>query len=177
MKTVEFSTSTRCNEEGLPKIFKCYKSHLPRNRRYEGMDGVRTGQQVGQLIDCWMAMIVMIRLCPQTRPVVLGILIVKSTLDVQSFSKRIFWPKIRIVRGICWKYATWGFIICVHLQTLRHVCWWGHWIFQLINPSSRTMALGSTLPLTEMSTRNLPGSKGRQARKADNLTSVCEPTV
>jgi hypothetical protein len=33
--------------------------------------------------------------------------------------------------------------------------------------SSRTMALGSTQPLTEMSTRNLPGDKGRPARKAD----------
>jgi hypothetical protein len=30
------------------------------------------------------------------------------------------------------------------------------------------MALGSTQPLTEMSTRNLPGGKGRPARKADN---------
>jgi hypothetical protein len=40
------------------------------------------------------------------------------------------------------------------------------------NPSSRTMALGSTRPLTEMSTRNLPGGKGRPARKADNLTSA-----
>jgi hypothetical protein len=29
--------------------------------------------------------------------------------------------------------------------------------FNLPNPSSRTMALGSTQPLTEMSTRNLPG--------------------
>jgi hypothetical protein len=29
------------------------------------------------------------------------------------------------------------------------------------NPSSRTMALCSTQSLTEMSTRNLPGSKGR----------------
>jgi hypothetical protein len=28
------------------------------------------------------------------------------------------------------------------------------------------MALGSTQPLTEMSTRNLPGGKGRPARKA-----------
>jgi hypothetical protein len=28
------------------------------------------------------------------------------------------------------------------------------------NPSSRTMALGSTQPLTEMSNRNLPGGKG-----------------
>jgi hypothetical protein len=32
------------------------------------------------------------------------------------------------------------------------------WIFfNLLNPSSRTTALGSTQPLTEMSTRNLPG--------------------
>jgi hypothetical protein len=45
------------------------------------------------------------------------------------------------------------------------------------NPSSRTMALGSTQPLTEMSTRNLPGGKGRSARKADNITAICEPIV
>jgi hypothetical protein len=29
-------------------------------------------------------------------------------------------------------------------------------VFNLPNPSSRTVALGSTQPLTEMSTRNLP---------------------
>jgi hypothetical protein len=29
--------------------------------------------------------------------------------------------------------------------------------FNLANPSSRIVALGSTQPLTEMSTRNLPG--------------------
>jgi hypothetical protein len=29
--------------------------------------------------------------------------------------------------------------------------------FNLRNPSGRTLALGSTQPLTEMSTRNLPG--------------------
>jgi hypothetical protein len=39
------------------------------------------------------------------------------------------------------------------------------------------MALGSTQPLTEMSTRNLPGGKGRLAREADNLTAICEPIV
>jgi hypothetical protein len=38
-------------------------------------------------------------------------------------------------------------------------------------------ALGSTQPLTEMSTRNLPRGKGRPARWADNLTAVCEPNV
>jgi hypothetical protein len=33
------------------------------------------------------------------------------------------------------------------------------------------MSLGSAQLLTEMSTRNLPGSKGRPARKTDNLTA------
>jgi hypothetical protein len=39
------------------------------------------------------------------------------------------------------------------------------------------MALGSTQPLTEMSTRNLPGNKERPARKFDNLTVICEQIV
>jgi hypothetical protein len=43
------------------------------------------------------------------------------------------------------------------------------------NSSSRTMALGSTQPLAEMSTRNLPVRKGLSARKVDNLISICEP--
>jgi hypothetical protein len=38
--------------------------------------------------------------------------------------------------------------------------------FNSPDPSSRTMALGLTQPLTEMSTR-----------KADNLTAICEPIV
>jgi hypothetical protein len=49
--------------------------------------------------------------------------------------------------------------------------------FDLPNPSSRNMALGSTQPLTELSTRNLPGGHGRLAHKADNFTAICEPTV
>jgi hypothetical protein len=39
------------------------------------------------------------------------------------------------------------------------------------------MALGSTQPLTEMSIINLPEVKGRLARKADNLTTLCELSV
>jgi hypothetical protein len=39
------------------------------------------------------------------------------------------------------------------------------------------MALVSTQPLTEMGATNVPGSKGRPARKADNLTAICEPIV
>jgi hypothetical protein len=48
--------------------------------------------------------------------------------------------------------------------------------FKLPDPSSRNMALGSTQPVTEMSTRNIPGGKGRPARKAYNLT-ICGPIV
>jgi hypothetical protein len=33
-------------------------------------------------------------------------------------------------------------------------------LFNLPNPPSRTMALGSTQPLTEMSIRKFPGGKG-----------------
>jgi hypothetical protein len=43
--------------------------------------------------------------------------------------------------------------------------------FSLPNASSRTMALGSTQPLREMSTRNLPRVEGRPAPKAHNLTA------
>jgi hypothetical protein len=39
------------------------------------------------------------------------------------------------------------------------------------------MALELTEPLTEMSTRNLSGFKGRPVREADNLTVICEPIV
>jgi hypothetical protein len=35
------------------------------------------------------------------------------------------------------------------------------------------MTLGSVQPITEMSTRNIPGGKREPARKADNLTAVC----
>jgi hypothetical protein len=44
------------------------------------------------------------------------------------------------------------------------------------NPSSLIMVLESTQPQTETSTRNLPGVKGRPARKADIIV-ICEPIV
>jgi hypothetical protein len=46
-----------------------------------------------------------------------------------------------------------------------------------LNPSSHFMTLVSTQPLTEISTRNLPEGKGRPARKADNLSAICEPII
>jgi hypothetical protein len=44
-------------------------------------------------------------------------------------------------------------------------------IFYLPNSSRRNMALGSTQPLTEMNTRNLPGGKGQPAHEAVNRFS------
>jgi hypothetical protein len=35
------------------------------------------------------------------------------------------------------------------------------------------LLLGFIQPITQMSTRNLPGSKERTARKADNLSGIC----
>jgi hypothetical protein len=39
------------------------------------------------------------------------------------------------------------------------------------------MALWSTQPVTEMSTRNIPGGKGQPERKAANLTVIYESIV
>jgi hypothetical protein len=39
------------------------------------------------------------------------------------------------------------------------------------------MDLELTQPLTEMSTRNLPGGKGLPVRKAGNLVAICEPCL
>jgi hypothetical protein len=44
--------------------------------------------------------------------------------------------------------------------------------FSWPNSSSRTKSLGSTQPLIQMSTRNLPGDKGRPAHEAD--FAICE---
>jgi hypothetical protein len=45
--------------------------------------------------------------------------------------------------------------------------------FNCPNPSSHTMALGLTQPLTEMSTMNFLEGKGWPLGKADNLTTIC----
>jgi hypothetical protein len=48
-------------------------------------------------------------------------------------------------------------------------------LFNLPNPSSRTVTLGSTQPLKKVSTRNHPGGKKRPALRADNFAAVCVP--
>jgi hypothetical protein len=50
-------------------------------------------------------------------------------------------------------------------------------LLNLRNPSSRTMALWSTQPLTKISTRNLPEGTKQPARRADNLAAICDLNV
>jgi hypothetical protein len=49
--------------------------------------------------------------------------------------------------------------------------------FNLPSTSSRILALGSTQPLTKMSTRRFPVGKKRPACRADNLAAICVPNV
>jgi hypothetical protein len=49
--------------------------------------------------------------------------------------------------------------------------------FNLPNSSSRTMALGSTRPLTKTSTRKHPEGKKQLAHRADNLSAIYELNV
>jgi hypothetical protein len=81
----------------------------------------------------------------------------------------------RLQKGACGSAVGWGTM----LQAGRLRVWVPmRWIFfNWPNPSSRSIALGLTQPLTEMSTSNLPGGKGRLGHKADNLTAICEPIV
>jgi hypothetical protein len=52
------------------------------------------------------------------------------------------------------------------------------WCFNWRNPSSGTVVLVSTKPVTEMSSKNRSGFRdGRPESKADNLTTICEPIV
>jgi hypothetical protein len=72
----------------------------------------------------------------------------------------------QLVETLCYKPEGRGF-----------VSWWGHCFFNWPNPSSRTMALGSTQTLRQMGTRCLYGGKRWPGRKADKLSTICEATV
>jgi hypothetical protein len=53
----------------------------------------------------------------------------------------------------------------------------GFLCLNLLNPSSCTMALGWFSLQKERVSRIFLGSKAQPARKADNLTAMCEPIV
>jgi hypothetical protein len=93
-------------------------------------------------------------------------LFTNSSVNAEPFQDLFCWTCEKAYEALCCKPEGRGF-----------ESRWCGFFFNLPNPSSRTMALGSTQPLTEMSTRNLPGGKGWPEHKADNLTAICEPTV
>jgi hypothetical protein len=53
----------------------------------------------------------------------------------------------------------------------------GFFSLNLHNPPSRTLALGLTQPVTELSTRNFPGNKVRPVCNASDTAAICEPNV
>jgi hypothetical protein len=69
--------------------------------------------------------------------------------------------------------------VITHILTAQNVNTYTHdFFFNLPKPSSRTVALGFTHPPAEMSIKKcFWGGKGLPARKAENLTAICEPTV
>jgi hypothetical protein len=48
---------------------------------------------------------------------------------------------------------------------------------QISFPTPFTLFTSQSFTFPQISIRNLPGGKGRPARKADNLTAICEPIV
>jgi hypothetical protein len=64
-----------------------------------------------------------------------------------------------------------------HTSTVLSVSWqvigWTSLFFHWHNPSGRTKVLGSTQPLTEMSTRCIPGGKGGRCVRLTNLPPSC----
>jgi hypothetical protein len=81
---------------------------------------------------------------------------------VNLFARCVYHGGTRLVEALCFKLEGRRFEFRMR------------WIFSIY---SRTMALGLTQPLTEMSTRNLSGGKKRPARRADNLAAIYEPIV
>jgi hypothetical protein len=68
----------------------------------------------------------------------------KATLDLQAFTRFLYLLQLISKKSL----------VSVRLTTkITSVLGFK---FFLLNPSSRTMVLGSTQPLTEMSTRNVP---------------------
>jgi hypothetical protein len=65
----------------------------------------------------------------------------------------------------------------VHCSVVRRFPMGSMNIFNLPNPSSRTMLLGFILQQTEMNTRTVFRSKERSANKSGNITAISELIV
>jgi hypothetical protein len=66
-----------------------------------------------------------------------------------------------------------GEALCSKPEGCRFASWRCHWIFLWYNPSGCTMALGSTQPLTEMSTRNITWGEGGRCVGLTTLLPSC----
>jgi hypothetical protein len=71
-------------------------------------------------------------------------------------------------------FELWPLVRSVRSQPLCRLCYRSSREGTEIYSSSRIMALGLTQPPIGTSTRKLPWSKTRPARKADDLTDICE---
>jgi hypothetical protein len=98
---------------------------------------------------------------------------VETAVDVDRFMHYIH--GLLVIIGASGSVIGWGTMLQARRSRDRVPMRWI--FFNLPNPSSRNMALGSTQPLTEICTRNLPRGKGRPARRADNYTTICKPIV
>jgi hypothetical protein len=79
-------------------------------------------------------------------------------------------------RGACSSVVGWGTMLQAGRSWVRSLMRSLDFSIYLILPAA-LWPLWSTQPPTELSTRNLPGGKGRPARKVDNPTAICESTV
>jgi hypothetical protein len=87
-----------------------------------------------------------------------------STSDLPVLLTTVF-----ISSGACRRVVGWGSMLPAgRLRVRFSMRSFGFSIYLIL-----LAALGSTQPLTEMSTRNVPGGKGRPVRKADSLTAIC----
>jgi hypothetical protein len=71
--------------------------------------------------------------------------------------------------GSVWNYEALSYKHSIPDEVIGFLNW--------CNPSNGILTLGSTQPLTEMSTRNFTWGYGCPARKADDLTAICEPII
>jgi hypothetical protein len=85
----------------------------------------------------------------------------------------IFKKHILNIWGARGSVVAWGTMVQAGRSQVRIPMKWI--FFNIPNPSSCTLALGSTQPLTEMSTRNLPGVKGGRRVKLTNLHPSAPP--
>jgi hypothetical protein len=119
--------------------------------------------------------------------------IVKQTANKYIYKHRIvrdasmFIP-VSLTSSACAAVPWFNYLFCLNLSVLSTsprkegnqaygIAMLSGCLWAIRNCYDFQLALGSTQPLTEMSTRILPVGKGRPAREADDLAAICESIV